>query len=374
MSAGLLIDQLSQFAGALRGRGLVVTADQTADMARSLRLVDIAKRSQAEASLQALTVTDPSHIPIFKEEFERFFHRLSPPMLVSRNPDKTESSSGASLGLRGSVGSEEFDSVSDRAGASAVETISKRDFSELDDDDLAEARRLIMTMLWHPTDYRTRRWARSPHGRRPDMRRTLRRAVGAEGDMMMMSWKERNRKQRPLVIIADISGSMEAYSDIFLVFAHAAQRRLRDVEVFTFSTHLSRITEEMRRRDTKAALQSAAARVTGWSGGTQIGEALAEWNRHWSRRLARGGPVVLILSDGWDCGDPELLRTEMARLARSVHHVVWLNPLAARETYQPLTRGMQAVLPHVDHLLPAGSVSDFQGVVRILDSITGARP
>ena len=374
MSAGLLIDQLSQFAGALRGRGLVVTADQTADMARSLRLVDIAKRSQAEASLQALTVTDPSHIPIFREEFERFFHRLSPPMVVSRNPDKTESSSGASLGLRGSVGSEEFDSVSDRAGASAVETISKRDFSELDDDDLAEARRLIMTMLWHPTDYRTRRWARSPHGRRPDMRRTLRRAVGPEGDMMMMSWKERNRKQRPLVIIADISGSMEAYSDIFLVFAHAAQRRLRDVEVFTFSTHLSRITEEMRRRDTKAALQSAADRVTGWSGGTQIGEALAEWNRHWSRRLARRGPVVLILSDGWDCGDPELLRTEMARLARSVHDVVWLNPLAARETYQPLTRGMQAVLPHVDHLLPAASVSDFQGVVRILDSITGARP
>jgi hypothetical protein len=369
-----MIDQLSQFAGALRGRGLVVTADQTADMARSLRLVDIAKRSQAEASLQALTVTDPSHIPIFKEEFERFFHRLSPPMLVSRNPDKTESSSGASLGLRGSVGADQFDSVSDRAGASAVETIAKRDFSDLNDDDLTEARRLIMTMLWHPTDYRTRRWAQSRHGRRPDMRRTLRRAVGPEGDMMMMSWKERNRKQRPLVIIADISGSMEAYSDIFLVFAHAAQRRLRDVEVFTFSTHLSRITEEMRRRDTKSALQSAAARASGWSGGTQIGEALAEWNRHWSRRLARGGPVVLILSDGWDCGDPELLRTEMARLARSVHQVVWLNPLAARETYQPLTRGMQAVLPHVDHLLPAASVSDFRGVVRILDSIAGARP
>jgi hypothetical protein len=374
MSAAPLINQLSQFAGALRGRGLVVTADQTADMARSLQLVDIASKSQARASLQALTVTDPAQIPLFDEEFERFFHRLSPPMLVSRNPDKTESSSGATLGLHGSVGSQEFDGVAERSGASAVETVTRRDFAELSDDDLAEARRLIMTMLWHPTDYRTRRWARSNHGRRPDMRRTLRRAIGPEGDMMLMSWKERTRKQRPLVIIADISGSMEAYSDIFLVFAHAAQRRLRDVEVFTFSTHLSRITEEMRRRDTKTALQRAAARVTGWSGGTQIGEALAEWNRHWSRRLARGGPVVLILSDGWDCGDPELLRSEMARLARSVHQVVWLNPLAARDTYEPLTRGMQAVLPHVDHLLPAASVSDFQGVVRILDSIAGARP
>jgi uncharacterized protein with von Willebrand factor type A (vWA) domain len=160
MSAATLIDQLSQFAGALRGRGLVVTADQTADMARSLQLVDIAKKSQARASLQALTVTDPAQIPVFDEEFERFFHRLSPPMLVSRNPDKTESSSGATLGLHGSVGAEEFDGAAERSGASAVETVTRRDFAELSDDDLAEARRLIMTMLWHPTDYRTRRLTR----------------------------------------------------------------------------------------------------------------------------------------------------------------------------------------------------------------------
>jgi uncharacterized protein with von Willebrand factor type A (vWA) domain len=190
---------------------------------------------------------------------------------------------------------------------------------------------------------------------------------------MPLSWKERNRKQRPLVVIADISGSMEAYAEMFLVFAHSAQRRLREVEVFTFSTHLSRITEEMKRRDTRSALAGVSARVQGWSGGTQIGEALAQWNREWSRRLARGGPVVLILSDGWDCGDPRLLAGEMARLARSVHRVMWLNPLASRESYEPVTRGMRAVLPHVDHLLPAASVEDFRGVVRVLDSIAGVR-
>jgi uncharacterized protein with von Willebrand factor type A (vWA) domain len=190
---------------------------------------------------------------------------------------------------------------------------------------------------------------------------------------MLIDWKERTRKERPLIIIADISGSMEKYSDIFLVFAHAAQRRLRDVEIFTFSTHLSRITEDMRRRDTRAALARVAEKVTDWSGGTQIGDALAEWNRRWSRRLARGGPVVMILSDGWDCGDVGILATEMARLARSVHQVIWLNPLAARDSYQPLTRGMQAVMPHVDQLLPAASVSDFRGVVRVLDSVAGAR-
>jgi hypothetical protein len=191
--------------------------------------------------------------------------------------------------------------------------------------------------------------------------------------MMFLSWKRRREKERPLIIITDISGSMEKYADIFLVFAHAAQRRLRDVEIFTFSTRLSRITEDMRRRDTRTALARVAERVTDWSGGTQIGDALGAWNREWSRRLARGGPVVLILSDGWDCGDPEMLSAEMARLARSVHQVIWLNPLAARASYQPLTRGMQAVLPYVDQLLPAASVNDFKGVVRVLDSVARGR-
>jgi uncharacterized protein with von Willebrand factor type A (vWA) domain len=191
--------------------------------------------------------------------------------------------------------------------------------------------------------------------------------------MMSMSWKRRRRKERPLIIIADISGSMERYADIFLVFAHAAQRRLREVEIFTFSTRLSRITEDMNRRDTRSALARVADKVTDWSGGTQIGEALGEWNRLWSRRLARGGPVVMILSDGWDCGEPGLLAAEMARLARSVHQVIWLNPLAARDSYEPLTRGMQAVLPHIDQLLPAASVNDFKGVVKVLVSVAGAR-
>jgi uncharacterized protein with von Willebrand factor type A (vWA) domain len=370
MSHPGLIKQLSLFSAALRNRGLTVTADQTADMARALSLVDLTRRSQAAASLRSLSVTDPSQIPIFDDEFEKFFDRIRPPVLVDRNPD-TARSSGAGYTLHGTVGSE-LAEVNQHGGASAVERIATRDFADLGDEDLQEARRLVMTMMWHPTDYKTRRWS-GGDGSRPHLRRTLHRAVGPTGDLMLIDWKERTRKERPLIIIADISGSMEKYSDIFLVFAHAAQRRLRDVEIFTFSTHLSRITEDMRRRDTRAALARVAEKVTDWSGGTQIGDALAEWNRRWSRRLARGGPVVMILSDGWDCGDVGILATEMARLARSVHQVIWLNPLAARDSYQPLTRGMQAVMPHVDQLLPAASVSDFRGVVRVLDSVAGAR-
>jgi uncharacterized protein with von Willebrand factor type A (vWA) domain len=369
MSPTGLIDQLSAFSAALRGRGLVVTPDQTADMARALTLVDLASRSQAKASLRALSVTDPSQIPVFDEEFERFF-ASTPPSLAPSSHDAGVARRVVNP-LKGSAGVSTMDAAA-QTGASSVERLATRDFADLDDDDLQEARRLVMTMMWHPTDYRTRRWSPGD-GRRPDLRRTLREAVGPTGDMMAMSWKQRRRKERPLIIIADISGSMEKYADIFLVFAHAAQRRLREVEIFTFSTHLSRITEDMRRRDTRAALARVAERVTDWSGGTQIGEALSEWNRRWSRRLARGGPVVMILSDGWDCGDPGLLTAEMARLARSVHQVIWLNPLAARDSYQPLTRGMQAVMPHIDQLLPAASVSDFKGVVKVLDSVAGAR-
>jgi len=246
-----------------------------------------------------------------------------------------------------------------------VERISSRDFADLDDDDLQEARRLVMTMMWHPTDYKTRRWAPGD-GRRPDLRRTLREAVGPTGDMMAMSWKRRRRKERPLIIIADISGSMEKYADIFLVFAHAAQRRLREVEIFTFSTHLSRITEDMRRRDTKAALARVADRVTDWSGGTQIGDALAEWNRRWSRRLARGGPVVMILSDGWERGDPEVMAEQMRRLSRVAYKIVWVNPLKASPGYAPLARGMAAALPYIDDFVEGHSLAALQELAEVI--------
>jgi uncharacterized protein with von Willebrand factor type A (vWA) domain len=240
----------------------------------------------------------------------------------------------------------------------------------MDDAQLAEARRLVMGMIWQPSDFRTRRWVHDDSGRKPDLRRTLHASVGPEGDLMRIEMRRRRLRQRPLIILADVSGSMELYADIFLVFAHSAQQRLENVEVFTFSTHLTRITEDLRRRDPRIALAAATRTVTDWSGGTKIGDAFASWNRQWSRRLARGRPVAMVLSDGWDCGDPDLLANETARLARSVDNLIWLNPLAARHDFAPITRGMRTVLPHVDYLLPAASVDDLRGLVRLLDTIT----
>ena len=366
MTPGPVTD-LSTFAHNLRARGLTVTPDQTADMSRSLLLVDPASRSEVHAALRCLTVTDPGQREVFDEEFARFFEGLRMPRIVEQH-SSLETTSGAAPLLQ-AIDSERTGEVADHTGTSSIETVADRDFADLEDDDLEEARRLVMTMLWAPTDVRTRRWRPDRHGRRPDMRRTLHNAVGPTGELMQVRFDKRKQRQRPLIIIADISGSMERYADLFLVFAHAAQRRLRHVEIFTFSTNLTRITEEMTRRDTKTALARVNDAVSDWSGGTRIGEAFADWNKNWSRRLVRGGPVVLILSDGWDCGDPSLLGAEMARLARSVHRVIWLNPLAGRTSYEPRTRGMQAVLPHIDKLLPAASVDDLRDVVRLLESI-----
>jgi len=170
-----------------------------------------------------------------------------------------------------------------------------------------------------------------------------------------------------------VSGSMERYSEMLLYFAHAARGRLGRLEAFVFSTHLTRITRQLHRRNAAAAIADVAEAVTDWSGGTQIGQAIRTFNVEWSRRVGRGGPVALIVSDGWDRGEPEVLAAEMARLHRSVHRVVWLNPLAGRPGYAPETRGMRAALPHVDDFLPAANLTDLATLVELLESVPARR-
>lgn len=341
-------------------------------MARAISLVDASRRRHLHAALRSLAVTEPDQRGPFDEEFAKFFDGFDL-RLSDQDQTSTLTAGTAMMPILQSAGDSPSEDTQSQTGASASERLATRDFADLDEDQLQEARRLVLAMMWQPSDVRTRRWRPSSRGSNPDLRRTLRESVSPEGDLMPIVRRERRRRQRPLIVIADVSGSMEKYADLFLVFAHAAQRRIDDVEAFTFSTKLTRITEDLKRRDTKTALARVSTSVNDWSGGTKIGEALAEWNRQWSRRLSRGGPIALILSDGWDCGDPEVLRIEIARLARSVHRILWLNPLAARPDYSPATRGMQTVLPYVDHLLPAASVMDLKGVVRLLDTLNNSR-
>jgi uncharacterized protein with von Willebrand factor type A (vWA) domain len=259
--------------------------------------------------------------------------------------------------------------VSSFVGASLVERLAHKDFAELTKIEEAQVRALVAKLIWRPADVQSRRRRAVRMGDRPDMRRTLRRSVGPDGDLMRIATTERRIRRRPLIFIADVSGSMERYSEMLLYFAHAARGRMGRLEAFVFSTRLTRITRELHRRDPSSAIALVADAVHDWSGGTRIGDSLRTFNREWSRRVTRGGPIVLVVSDGWDRGEPDVLAAEMALLHRSVHRVVWLNPLAGRAGFAPETRGMRAALPYVDDFLAAGTLNDLQTLVELLESV-----
>jgi hypothetical protein len=179
------------------------------------------------------------------------------------------------------------------------------------------------------------------------------------GEVIRLPTRRRTTRLRPLVLVCDISGSMERYSRMLLHFAHGLAHRGGRLEVFLFATGLTRVTKHLRARRVQDAIGAVSEAVPDWSGGTRIGPALRQFHQRWGRRVLHQGPVVLLISDGWDRGDPDVLRNQVARLQRSCHRLIWLNPLIGTIDYAPLTRGLQAALPFVDDFLPARTLSDL---------------
>ncbi len=368
-----LTENLVHFARYLRARGLDVVPQTATDLVEAAALVGLESQADVRAAFRAVTVTRPEHLPIFDDAFDLFFGRgIGAPREVPRMEEIPSAVQTPVLSDEDDADDGALEETTDQLGASHAERLATRDFSELTPDEIAEVRRLIARMVWQPVEAFSRRWSPDPSGPRPDMRRTLRNSIGPRSALMELEFRARKQRRRPLVILADVSGSMEKYVEMLLYFAHAAPARVGRVETFVFSTRLTRITHELRRKDPAAALRLVSAAVHDWSGGTRIGAALETFNREWSRRVARGGPIGIIISDGWDRGDPDLLRREMARFSRSVHRTIWLNPLAGREGYAPETRGLKAALPYVDDFLPAARLADLADVVRLLESVPSA--
>jgi uncharacterized protein with von Willebrand factor type A (vWA) domain len=193
------------------------------------------------------------------------------------------------------------------------------------------------------------------------------------GEVVDLPRRQRREAPRRVVIIGDVSGSMERYSRMLLQFAHALTRRTRQVEAFVFSTRLTRITPRLVRDRSGRALEQVVGEIQDWGGGTRIGEALRAFNVHWARRVMRTGPVVIILSDGWDRGEPALLSQELARVRRHGRRLIWLNPLLGASDYEPLTRGMQAALAHVDDFMPAHNLASLDDLANHLRALPSAR-
>ena len=238
----------------------------------------------------------------------------------------------------------------------------------MSEGELALARSALAQLTWNMDERRTRRWV-TGRGRRIDLRRALARSLRTGGEIATLPTRRRRTRTRPIVLLCDVSGSMERYTRTLLLFAHSLSRDTRKVEAFLFATRLTRITMELRSPKPDAAMTAVSHAVRDWSGGTRIGDALRGFHQRWRRRTLRGDSVVILISDGWDRGDPEVLRNEIARLQRSCHRLIWLNPLIGTHDYAPLTRGLQAALPYVDDFLPVRTLRDVRDLALHLGAI-----
>ena len=253
--------------------------------------------------------------------------------------------------------------------ASTAEVLRRKRFSECSPEELAVLRRLVAALRVAPPLRRTRRTSPARRGRYPDLRHTVRRALKTEGEILHRAWRRRRIHPRRIVLILDVSGSMAEYSRTLLQFAHSTSAGARRVEVFCFGTRLTRVTEALRRHDPDAALEKAAGAVVDWDGGTRIGESLGEFVRSWGRRGLARGALLVICSDGLERGDPEVLGTEMARLSRLAHRIVWVNPLKGDPAYEPLARGMRAALPFVDLFVSGHDLASLQKLAGLIPSL-----
>ncbi|HUO46039.1 MAG TPA: VWA domain-containing protein [Acidimicrobiia bacterium] len=361
------LERLVEFTHRLRAAGIPVPATTAGEMVAAVETVGLAAGMDVFHALRALSCSSYEHLQIFDLVFMSFFaHYFQPALAFTAPPARSWTISASE---KAGTGDGESTPETVAVGASGVERLNHRDFADLSAAELAQVRRLITEMLWKPSLVRSRRRRASALGDRPDLRRTLRRSVGPDADLVPLAYTNRKTRRRPLIFIADVSGSMERYSEMLLYFAHSARGRLGPAEAFVFSTRLTRITRQLSRRDPTSAIAEVSQAVDDWSSGTKIGEAIGDFNRRWSRRVTRGSPIVIIVSDGWDRGEPDLLEVEMARLRRTVHRIIWLNPLAGRVGYAPETRGMQAALPYIDDFLPAANLNDLSAVIELLESV-----
>ena len=362
---------LVTFTHRLRDEGIPVAAGTAGQMVEALSTVGMASGEDAYFAMRSLACSSLDHLRVFERVFVLFFGdqtKSDPLPASSQRRDWTikPEKDGEDEEVDG-------DPTPHPAGASTFERLNRRDFATLTPGESAQIKALIARMLWSPALVASRRRRAAVDGDRPDLRRTLRGSIGPASDLLRLEYTTRRVRRRPLIFIADVSGSMERYAEMLLYFAHAARGRLGRMEAFVFSTHLTRITRQLIRRDAGAAIAEVSEAVTDWSSGTKIGESIGTFNRDWSRRVSRGGPIAVIISDGWERGDPEVLAAEMARLKRSVHRVIWLNPISGRANYVPATRGMRAALPHIDDFLPAANLDNLTKVVDLLESIPGRR-
>jgi uncharacterized protein len=379
-----LVENLLVFGRILRRAGIDVHPGRLVDVVDALGHVNLGSRDEVYHTCRSLLVHRREQIGIFDRAFAAFWREHEDERAPAAAPNE---STKADLAQPKTVEADEPVGIARADAENGIDTdadtplqtwsdvaaLATKDFGTFTPDEIALARAALLDLVWNPGERRTRRWV-AGRGPRIDLRRAIAESLRSGGEVVKLPRRQRRVHSRPLVLLCDVSGSMERYSRMLLHFAHAVTWRYRTVEAFLFSTELTRITRELRSPNLDDSLSAISRAVPDWSGGTKIGSAVREFHQRWSRRVLNGGPVVLLISDGWDRGDPAELGDQIARLQRSCHRLVWLNPLVGTEGYAPLTRGLQAALPFVDDFLPARTLRDLADLALYLNSLTRSTP
>ena len=328
----------------------------------ALGCLGLGTRNKVYWAGRATLINRPEDIEVYEEVFARFWEGEAHSLSV-RSEEQSVSlafDDGAEDGESDNQGDDEADEIV-AVRYSAYEILRERDFADCSPEELAELYALIAKLRLHRASRRSRRLRAVRFCRgHPDLRRTVRRALASGGEPIRRAYRQAGEQPRRLVLLLDVSGSMESYARALLRFTHAAVVARRRVEAFTLGTRLTRLTRELSTRDPDDAFVKATSSVSDWSGGTRLGEALGEFCAAWGVRGMARGAVVVILSDGWDRGSPAVMSESMARLSRVAFRIIWVNPLKATPGYAPLAQGMAAALPYVDDLVEGHSLSSLE--------------
>lgn len=371
----MLVDEIAVgFVNALRGAGIDVAVGSSVNYYQALGAVGMDQRRSVYWAGRATLVTEPDDIELYDKIFDAYYggqQLVATPVMEVTQPITLVVDDDGDDEAEDDDGDEEPSDPSLTLRWSRHEVLRDKDFARFTDDELDEAHRLMAAMARIGGTRRSRRRRRTHRtAGHPELRRTVRAAIRSGGEPVRRWYTEPGERLRRVVLLLDISGSMESYARALIRFVHAAVVGRRRVEVFTIGTRLTRITRELSSRDPDRALDAAADAVSDWSGGTRLGDTLAEFNELWGIRGMARGATVVILSDGWDRGSPEVMAEQMARLHRVTHRLVWVNPLKATPGYQPLAQGMAAALPHVDDFIEGHSLRSLE---RLADVLAGDR-
>ena len=358
------------FARVLRGVGLAVPIGAVLTFADALGRTGVQREAGVYWAARATLVVRPEDIGLFDQAFATFWQRersSAVPTDVEQQTVTIAVDDESATSDDGTAGGQDGDPTL-VLRFSAVETLRDRDFATYDDAELRHAQQLMAQLRFAGPRRPSSRTRPDRRGAQPDIRATMRHSIRAGGEPIRRAWRDPGERLRRLVLLLDISGSMEPYARALLRFVQAAVAGRQRVEAFALGTRLTRMTKELGSRDPDLALRNAAERVHDWSGGTRLGECLRSFNDDWGARGMARGAIVVVLSDGWDRGDPALLGEQMQRLSRITHRLVWVNPLKVTPGYAPLARGMAAALPFVDDFVEGHSLAAMEQLASVIGS------